>query len=412
MHCRVRNIVFIAVFLALIFCTLCSKCLTYAGVEFPAWSGIGAERSYLEGRQYEDFPELSMETIESGDFQSDFEQYMADAIPARDEIMMLNAAIQRSSIALASKPMAYDVYPTFYGSAYAYDSSLDSVVETIHSSDDETDARYENAAEAYASFSESHPELNYVFYRIDRVSSSNNNPTSSLVSDPVNTDYLTEHFFSKLGDRITVVDGLADSEEDIFSKYYRSDHHWETSTAYHAYSDVLAALKSEEEPVEYEELSWDAVPFYGALSRSGLCPVDIPDSILDYSIDLSGIEVTVDGEKVDSSFLDHSEQYASGDIAEDLFTNRYAEYYHSDYAMIQIHNENASSDDALLIVGDSFSNPMERFFSSAYKDVYVFDARYNEDSLDSIVNECGIDDVAFIIGSTNFASDNSVAALG
>lgn len=174
----------------------------------------------------------------------------------------------------------------------------------------------------------------------------------------------------------------------------------------------MAALKPEEELVEYKELSWDEVPFYGALSRSGLCPTGSLDSILDYSIDLSGIGVTVDGEKVDSNFLDHSEQYASGDIAEDLFTNRYAEYYHSDYAMIQIHNENASSDDALLIVGDSFSNPMERFFSSAYKDVYVFDARYNEDSLDSIVNECGIDDVAFIVGSTNYASDNSVAALG
>lgn len=411
MHCRVRNLIFITVFLVIIFCTISCKALTYVGVDFPEWTGVGKERSYLEGREYEGFPDLSLTDIESGDFQSDFEQYMADAMPMHDGIMLLNAGIQRSSIAIAAAPFGYETYPTFYGSNYAYDSRNDSVVETSVSGTDKLASDCENAAESYAAFAESYPELDFVFYRVDRVSSSSNNPTSELVSNAVDTEYLTEHFFSHLGDKIAVVDGLATSQEEVFEWYYRSDHHWETPTAYQAYADILAVLKPGEPTVGYEEIVWDDVPFFGSLSRSGLCPVSDSDFIRDYWIDLAGLEVVVDGEPISVNLLDHRSKYESGEMAEDPYTNRYAEYFHGDYGLIEIHNEVASSDDALLIVGDSFTNPMERFFASSYRDIYVFDARHNDEPLHEFIAEHDIDDVAFVLGSTNFATENSLAAI-
>ena len=128
-------------------------------------------------------------------------------------------------------------------------------------------------------------------------------------------------------------------QEEVFEWYYRSDHHWETPTAYQAYADILAVLKPGEPTVGYEEIVWDDVPFFGSLSRSGLCPVSDSDFIRDYWIDLAGLEVVVDGEPISVNLLDHRSKYESGEMAEDPYTNRYAEYFHGDYGLIEIHNE-------------------------------------------------------------------------
>ena len=54
---------------------------------------------------------------------------------------------------------------------------------------------------------------------------------------------------------------------------------------------------------------------------------------------------------------------------------------------------------------------MERFFASSYRDIFVFDARHNDESLHEFIAEHDIDDVAFVLGSTNFATENSLAVM-
>jgi hypothetical protein len=74
-----------------------------------------------------------------------------------------------------------------------------------------------------------------------------------------------------------------------------------------------------------------------------------------------------------------------------LLENVYASYFHNDFAVIEITNEQAPSEETLLIIGDSFTNSFERLFAEHYHTVYVIDPRYSE-SLDSFLVDHQIDD--------------------
>ena len=408
---RVWSIFFLSCFLVVIGSVLAVKILALSGVDFPEWTKIGEERSYLEGRKYESFPDLSLDAVESGAFQDSFEQYVSDLVPFRDDALLLNAAVQRDLISVANSIFKYDVYPTFYGSGYVYSPEHDALYQTLDPAEEETDESFEDAASAYEEFANRHPDKTMVFYRVDRMSSSSNNPTNCYISNPVNTEYLSEHFFDLLGNGICVVDGTLESEEEALGDLFRTDHHWQNGYAYQAYCSILREFDPEADPVSYELIKWELPAFYGSLARSGLCTTSSPDYIEDYYVDMSNIDVTVDGKKKEASFLDHREQYGKDEWGADLFTNRYGEYFHGDYGLITIENAEAESDDVLLIVGDSFSNNMERFFASHYKKVLVYDARYAEESIENTVDMSSVDDILFMLGSTNMASDDSIDAL-
>lgn len=412
MRFGVANACFLTLFLVLTCGTATIKGLSVLGVEFPDWAGIGKERSYLEGRAYESFPEISVESLSSTEFQNDFEQYVSDLVPMKDSAMMLNARLQRLGIEVAAIPAGYDTYPTYFGSDHAYDSESDSIVQTLAPRSDEAAVNLEEAAGAYSSFATRHDDLNIFFYRVDRVNSSVNNPTYELTGDSVDTNFLSDHFFGQLSEGITVIDGTFDSFDSMVEGYFRTDHHWTIGSAYDAYSSIAEALGLEAVPAEaYEEIVWTETPFYGSLSRSALCLPKSADVVSDYWFDLSGLDVVLDGKQGSGESLVHHSNYAKGKQIEDTYVNRYAEYFHSDYGLIEIRNEAASSDGTLLLVADSFSNNMERFFTPHYQNVLVLDPRYTDLTIEELVSEHDIEDVVFLLGSTTIATERTVGAL-
>ena len=94
-----RNIIF-----SFCVCVVLCLCLGHNVVRAVGGLSDDSARSYLEGRTYQTFPELAVGTLADGSFQSKFEQYIADLIPMRDDVMLLNAGLQRTTIALADAP--------------------------------------------------------------------------------------------------------------------------------------------------------------------------------------------------------------------------------------------------------------------------------------------------------------------
>lgn len=408
---KIHNKVFVIFFLLVLCTTLGTKALSYVGVEFPEWTGIDKERSYLEGRDLSNLPSISLEKVLSTEFQDEFEQFIADALPFRETALLANASVQRFAIEIANMPFGYEVYPSYYDSGYVYDPDYDAIFQTLSSATDSDDEAYEAAAAAYNSFAEQHSDINMAFLEVDRMSSSTLNPTNDYVTNPINTEYQEEHFYNLLDDDIAVIDATLDSEEEVATSLFRADHHWDVSYAYSAYERVLNYFLSDEDPVSYEVLTWEEPIFYGSSARSGLCLPDEPDRITDYYVDLSSLEVRLDGAEVDAFELDGAAEYAEGEWASDTFTNRYAEYFHQDYGFIEIRNSDLNNGVSLLIVGDSFSNNMERFFTAHYENVYVYDARHADNSLDYYLDWYDVDDLVFILSSTNYPSESMVEAL-
>ena len=388
-------------------------CLDKLDVPVPEELGLEKNRSYLEGKTYASFPEPTLASFESGEFQDGVESFVADRFPARDGVLLANAAWQRSLIEISAVGFGYGVYPTFYGSDYAYDAPRDEVVQILDSANAEQVQTYERAAEAYRSFAERHPELNCYFYEVDRMSSSTRNPTHDLMGPSVDTEFLDEHFFDLLGDRITRIGGSFVDTDALAEAFFRTDHHWNGAAAYGEYAKMLEVMLSDAEPAQVVDcVTWDNVAFYGSTSRSGLCLADRPDHIVDCLVDISGYEVTINGEFRASEVLNGSGSYERGDVGTDPFTNRYAEYFHGDYGLIRIENSGAQTQESLLIIGDSFDNVVDRYFAANYATVYVYDPRHANLTVEEFLERYEVDDTLFLMGSTVFPTEQAVEQLG
>lgn len=408
---RVSGFLFVVFFM----CVVCSFGICwvadFVGSPLASAFQMDRDRSILEGKNYANFPDLSMSSFVSTDFQAGVDSFINDRMPLRDQLLLFNAAWQRGLIAASAALHGYTVYPTFFGSSYCYDVAHDALYEINAPADQEAVERYEGAADAFARLAERHPDKRLFFYRVDRLSSSSNNPTSQLQNEVVDTEFLTEHFFDRLGG-IEVIDGLQDGVAESLQVFFRSDHHWNGVPAYEAYREMLKELQPGIDPVDDVELvEFDIPLFQGSCARAGLCPVSVGDHIVDYVFDMSDYVVIADGKAVGPEGLQHLEKYETGGWNTDGFMNRYAEFWHGDFGMLRITNSEAATSKTLLIVRDSFGGPIERYFAEAYENVVVLDPRHSDTSVEDILSEERVDDVLFLMGSTNFATEATCDSL-
>lgn len=407
---RIRNVVFCAVCIV-IFCAAVLYKAADMTDTLPEELDNG-KQSYLEGAALQPLPEFSLAAFASGDLQDEIEDYLSGCWPARDEALLANAAWQRSVIVLAAATMNYNIYPTFFGSNVLYDENLDLLTYSLSKKTPEHEQAYENAASQLNSFADSYPDIDTAFYCVDRLYSSNNNPARPYISNPIDSDFLSDHFYNLLNDRFAVIDGTLESTEESSRLYFRSDHHWNNPVAYDAYKRILDSFMPGENPIEdYQILEWKDVPFYGAVSRSALCTTKEPDYLIDYWIDLPSLTVVVNGKEQSIDSIDHREQYASGEYSNEQFANRYGEYYHGDYSLIELNNPSATTNETLLIVADSFSNNMERFFSYNFETVYSFDPRKAKSDLSDFINTHNVDKILFLFSSQQLINTDFMKVL-
>lgn len=410
---KVLNVAFIAVAAVILCSSLGNKTFMtaeeYLGIELDA----SQTRSYLEGRSYNTCPKPTINSIASGTFQDQAESFVADLFPQRDAALMVNAAAQRAGVQLAASLCGYSVFPTFYGSDIVYDAEHDLLAETSQSSSKSQDDQWEKALSAFNAHMTKHPDCSYVFYEFDRISSSSNNPTRELVSNPIDTTYLEEHFYSQLDNDAYVINGTYSSLAELSKTYFRTDHHWTAQQAYKAYCDIAQSFNAK--PIPKSSLkcySWQDVDFWGSVARTGLCKTNAADIIEDYWIDIPNLKVTLDGKSANLDSLDHRMLYESGQQSEALWINRYAEYYHTDYGIIELENPDAISDEILVVAGDSFTNNMERFLSYNFRRVVCIDPRHTDITLDEVIEQEQARNVLIMLGSTNLNTDATLACLG
>lgn len=380
-----------------------------AHLPLPAWLKNPSAASQLEGRTYEPRPSLSLASLADGSFQDSFEQYVSDRIPLRDQALMANAALQRQLISLAAAPFGYSVYPTYYGSQTVYDEDADMTAPLPERKGEAQEKAYEATAGALRSFAAGHPGLNMVFCEADRLEYSGANPSALLVSDAIDRPYVRENFLEKLPENMQVVD-LEVSGKDVFvTDYFRSDHHWNVNGAYKGYLKILDALLPNATPVTvYGTRSWDNVPFFGSNSRVGLCEVVEHDVISDLEYDESNFVVYVDGNEEPMEALRHRDAYDEGEVSADRYQNLYAEYFHTDFSLIEIKNLDKPEGEDIVLVGDSFSNAMERFVAEHYRTTYVIDPRRHPGTLGQFVDEHGVENVLFVMGGTTYVNPTVV----
>lgn len=346
-----------------------------------------SDYSSSEKRYLQQFPEVTVDKVLDGTFGTEFESYFADRFPARSFWVGLNAYYSLDT----GNNGANGVYNC--GDGYLINKPVS------------TDNKLEKNVGAIVKFKNTIDVPVTVMFA----------PSTGYVSDDVlpavhdkyNDDTYFEQISSTLNTNgISFVD-LRKTFKDAYANgnqlYYKTDHHWTTLGAYTAYEKLCEQLNITPAPKEKFDIKTYG-GFYGTTySTSGFWFTQ-PDSIQIWN----NPENTDKNIKVKISEGTNTEEYGSmyfyNHLEED---DKYPVFIDGNHALTEITNSNAKGG-TILLVKDSFSHSLAPFLAENYSKIILVDMRYYKMSVSQIVEQEKPEQVVFLYGIDNIATDTDL----
>lgn len=354
---------------------------------------------------------LSLEGFVSGHLQTALEEETGNCIPAKSFALLANAALQRGSIELSNTLFGWDCTPAYYGSSLLSVQSDGRLIEAPQVASPEMLSSIDKMVKAYEQFSADHENVKTFLYLAPDSQNVAGSPAAALMSSPLTYQVIRDRFDGG-GASYTWVDGEV-SYSKFRENWFKTDHHWMMGGAYDAYCRVVSAMGfSGNASCEVKEVVYREPGFYGSLSRRSLNE-EYVDTIQDIQMEYPDFRITIDGKEASLESLVHQEKYLKKEYDENKYANRYSEYYHGDYGLIEIVNPTPIENRSILIVGDSYTNCIERLFARDVAETYILDPRHDSHTVDDFLLEHpDVKDVVFIMRSSNFLSERTAEALG
>ena len=342
------------------------------------------EFSEQENRNLEQFQAPTLSTVFSGDFMENFEDYVVDQFPLRDDWIHLKAWSER----LLGKQENNSVYfgkdnQTLFAQ-FTPPSDLAQRVSYVN-------RLAENVSvPVYFSLI---PDKSYVW--ADRL------PDNAPLVDDGST---LQNAQALCSDQVNWIDLSQALQGD--NVFYRTDHHWTTSGAYQAYTALMTAIHG-----SYTQLDIQPIlvsdSFYGTTWSSAGAAWVRPDEIYTWVPEggLTGNTTVTrypNGSPVAGSLYDLSRLELK---------DKYSMFLGGNQPLCVIQNPDAAGG-KLLVIRDSYADSLAPFLSLDYQEVHLFDPRYNRSSLSSYVEENQIDTVLVLYSAANFSSDQNLFLLG
>lgn len=346
-----------------------------------------SDYSSSEKRYLQQFPDVSVDKVLDGTFGTEFESYFADQFPARSFWVGLNAYYSLDT----GNNGANGVYNC--GNGYLINKPVS------------TDNKLEKNVNAIVKFKNTIDVPVTVMFA----------PSTGYVADDVlpavhdkyNDDTYFEQISSTLNTNgISFVD-LRKTFKDAYASgnqlYYKTDHHWTTLGAYTAYEKLCEQLNITTAPKERFDIKTYG-GFYGTTySTSGFWFTQ-PDSIqiwdnpenTEKNIKVKISEGTDTDEFGSMYFYDHLEE-----------DDKYPVFIDGNHALTEITNSNAKGG-TILLVKDSFSHSLAPFLAENYSKIILVDMRYYKMSVSQIVEQEKPEQVVFLYGIDNIATDTDL----
>lgn len=405
MATRLRNILFCALAITITCAAILYKIADF-GNFLPEELDNG-RRSYLEGANLQPMPEITIEGFISGSLQDELESFFSGCWPARDAALTANASIQRSFIRVAAVPFGFETWHTYYSSNQVYDASQNALFETPDAPSSDNAAQLENVAALINELHSKHPDIEIVVAMPDRSRITEANPLFALSNNAAGYDFLDQHFFQKLSSEIPVITKQK-SADDYFDFYFKTDHHWNITGAYEMYTSISEELGIETDPV-IGSVSFPNAPFFGSIARAGL-DLDQTDIITDFSFNLLELEVWRNGERFQRN--GKNDYLSGGTNLNELQSkyNAYAYYFGGDYDRLVYVNPDQDNSDC-IIIGDSYTQPIEQLIASSFYKTIVLDPREFKDSVNGQIADNDISAIIFLLGSNTLLDPSVTTSL-
>ncbi|MCI8336823.1 MAG: hypothetical protein HFI72_06680 [Peptococcaceae bacterium] len=240
------------------------------------------------------------------------------------------------------------------------------------------------------------------------------------------TDYSNENadsLLAILGEKqVNYVDLRAEIQKENKDRkglFYRTDHHWQTKTAFWAYSKIGSILT--------ERLGWD-IPQQVLSLEEGYTVTSYPYSFLgsqgkrvgrlyvgvdqyDYIAPVFATDFTVSITKSDGTLREQAGSFTEALVyapllaeTEDVETNKYACYFGGDYPEVKIKNNLAANDKKILVIKDSFALPFTAFLANSCAEIRMIDLRYFTGRMEDYIEAYEPDLVLMLYNPSSFGS--------
>ena len=341
--------------------------------------------SEMENRVLTAFPQVTAQGVLSKSVQRDLENAAADQITGRDFFVKLSTGLR------------FATGERCLGDTYIFDGD-DGVryFEKVTSSDI-SEKRLNTNVSVIKTLAGKNPDIKTTVFLA---------PTNSIVGK----DMLPAGAY--IYDDTDVIKKIKTTSPDTkllyepgqfeLSDYFATDHHWNTFGAYRGTKLYLESVgKVDLLPAKDDfEFATAKKPFFGTLYSKAPLAACLGEEFV-YPVSGSDVLVSVDGSERDGIY---EPEYL-------LKKDKYATYFGGNFGRVEIVNEDASSDDTLLIVKDSFANSAIPYLMSCYKRIVMIDLRYHNASFSALISEVDPDELLFFYEMSDFFEDENFSKL-
>ena len=345
----------------------------WGGLAAFAWVKAPAEVSDAERRPLEQFPEVSGESLLSGQFMKDFADYAVDQFPLRDGFRTLNAYL--TYYLLGQKDNNGIYLSDGYAAKMEYPLNESSIGNAV--------TRFTELYELYLRDSKVHfalvPDKSYYLAEEAGV---------------LSIDY--DALYARMAEELPWAELIDLREYLTIDDYYRTDTHWRQEQivpAAQAIADRLGVTVP-----EFDKMQIDR-PFYGVYYGQAALPME-PDTMYYLTNEvLENCTVTIHDSGTTAAVLDTT-KLESRDLY-DVFLSGGA-------AVLEISNPAGQAGRELIVFRDSFGSSMVPLLVNDYETVWVLDTRYvNPAMLGNFVDFSG-QDVLFLYSTLILNSSSAL----
>ena len=334
--------------------------------------------SEQENRYLAQFKAPTADTLRSGKFMEDFEDYITDQFPLRDRWIQIKALSERALGKQENNGVYFGTDGQTLFARYAAPSQeeLEKRIGYVNKLADNLNVP------VYFSLV---PDKSYAW--ADRLPANAPN---------VDDGWTNETAKSLISRRVHYIDLYGALHGD--DMFYRTDHHWTTMGAYQGYAALAAAMNGSATVLDYEPtLVSDS--FYGTTYSSSGAGWIRPDEMYTW-VPEGGVNGQVavlrypEGEPIEGSLYDLSKLEIK---------DKYSMFLGGNQPLCFIANPEGAGN--LLVIRDSYSDSLAPFLSLDYQTIHLFDLRYSNMSIKQYVTANKIDQVLVLYSASNFSTD-------
>lgn len=339
--------------------------------------------SQNEKRVLATFPQVTWDSVTSGQFGKDFETYLADHFPMRDLFFGINAYYQLAT----GRNGASGIYAGENGYLIAVPDAFD-------------EGRLERNVKQFAEFAKAQglpatllavPNPGYILD--EKLPDNHRNYPDGAAAELIDANR----------GEVKVVDlreAFSGSDADI---YYRTDHHLTSAGSYLMYQQFCLNAGVAAKEFACKEV-FDG--FYGTgYSKSGLWLTN-PDRLEIWGCEnASDFTVTVREGKTEQTynslyFRDHLKNM-----------DQYPVFLDGNHSVVTVENKNVSNGKRLLLIKDSYAHCFATFLAEDYEFICMVDLRYFREKTSELIAEFGLNEILYLYGMSNLAGSTDIAWL-